>query len=151
MHQFTIGEISEMFKLPPSTLRYYEEIGILTNIARSASGQRIFTDSHINRLRTICCFKNTGMTIAQLKTFFSYEDEESEHIGDILSLLNEQKESIIGQINQLQDDYAHVLRKLYYYGDIKKSLNNNQPLPKWKNYKYKSYSELSVKGKQIFK
>lgn len=141
MYEFTIREISEMFQLPPSTLRYYEEIGILTNIARTASGQRIFTDSHINRLRTICCFKNTGMTIAQLKTFFSYESAGSEHIGDILSLLNVQKESIIEQINQLQGDYIHVLRKLHYYGDTKKSINTNQPLPKWKDYKYKSYSD----------
>lgn len=141
MKEFTIREVSEMFQLPPSTLRYYEEMGILTNIARTASGQRIFTDSHVNRLRTICCFKNTGMTISQLKTFFSYESAGPEHIDDILSLLNAQKEFIVEQINQLQGDYAHILRKLHYYGDIRKSLETNKPLPRWNDYKNKSYSD----------
>ena len=88
MAQYTIREISEMFQLPSSTLRYYEDMGILTNIARTDSGQRIYEDCHVNRLRTICCFKNAGMSIAQLKEFFSYESSESEHIDDILLLLN---------------------------------------------------------------
>lgn len=135
MKEYTIKEVSEMFQLPSSTLRYYEEMGILTNIARSSSGQRIYSDMHINRLRTICCFKNTGMTISQLKMFFSYESEEAEHIDDILSLLTEQKDSIAEQITQLKHSYAHVLKKLYYYGDIKKSIETGQPLPEWKNYR----------------
>ena len=69
MAQYTIREISEMFQLPSSTLRYYEDMEILTNIKRNNSGQRIYEDCHVNRLRTICCFKNAGMSISQLKEF----------------------------------------------------------------------------------
>ena len=128
-----------MFNLPPSTLRYYEEIGILTNIPRSKSGQRIYLDMHINRLKTICCFKNTGMTISQLQTFFSYESKEFEHIDEILTLLTEQKESIAEKIAELEHSYVHVLRKLQYYRDIKKSLKTGTMLPDWKDYKYRSF------------
>ena len=140
MQQYSIREISDMFHLPVSTIRYYEETGILTNIGRTASGQRIFTEGHVSRLKTICCFKNTGMTITQLKLFFSYESEEFEHLDDILALLQERKKSVAEQIKQLQGDYAHVLRKLHYYKDIKKSLLGSQPLPQWKDYQYKVYS-----------
>ena len=66
MKEYTIRELSEMFDLPASTIRYYEDEGILTNVGRTPSGQRIFTDGHVNRIRTICCLKNTGMTIAEL-------------------------------------------------------------------------------------
>ena len=31
-----------MFHLPSSTLRYYEDLGILTNVGRSKSGQRVY-------------------------------------------------------------------------------------------------------------
>lgn len=141
MKEYTIKEISEMFQLPSSTLRYYEDMGILTNIARSSSGQRIYTDMHINRLKTICCFKNTGMTISQLKTFFSYESAEAENIDNILILLNEQKNLIEEQVSQLQRSYIHLLKKLHYYGDIKESLKTGQPLPEWKDYK-----TLDIKG-----
>lgn len=135
MKEYTIREISEMFQLPSSTLRYYEDVGILTNITRSASGQRIYTDMHINRLKTICCFKNTGMTISQLKTFFSYESAESENIDDILILLNGQKNSLEEKMHQLQLSYVHILKKIRYYSDIKESIETGQPLPKWKDYK----------------
>ena len=66
MQSYTIKEVSQMFQLPASTLRYYEDMGILTDIARTESGQRIYLQKHINRLRTICCFKRTGMSISQL-------------------------------------------------------------------------------------
>ena len=66
MAQYTIRQVAEMFRMPTSTLRYYEEEGILTNVEKNKSGQRIYTEGHLNRLRTICCFKGTGMTIAQL-------------------------------------------------------------------------------------
>lgn len=44
MKTYTIKEISQMFHFPPSTLRYYEEVGLLTDMERTVSGQRIYTD-----------------------------------------------------------------------------------------------------------
>ena len=116
MDTYTIKEVSEMFHLPSSTLRYYEDLGILTNVRRSKSGQRVYIQGHINRLKTICCFKKTGMSIAKLQQFFACEEDESAHIDEILSLLNDQ-------------------RKLHYYTDIKTSLENGTPLPKWADYR----------------
>lgn len=141
MAQYNIREVSEMFQLPASTLRYYEDQRILTNIKRTDSGQRIYEDCHINRLKTICCFKNAGMTISQLQEFFTYESEEEQHIDSILNLLNTHKDNITEQITTLQNSYAHLLRKLHYYEDIKKSLKSNQPLPEWKDYKFKTFTE----------
>ena len=141
MREYTIRELSEMFGLPASTIRYYEDEGILTNVARNPSGQRVFTDGHVNRLRTICCFKNTGMTISELKQFFSYEADENAHLYDILALLRQRKESVKAQIAQLKEDYAHVLRKIHYYEDIQKSLQDHLPLPQWKDYRQRMYEE----------
>ena len=141
MREYTIRELSEMFALPASTIRYYEDEGILTNVGRTPSGQRIFTDGHVNRLRTICCFKNTGMTIAELRQFFAYEADEPAHLDDILALLQQRKASVTAQITQLRADYAHVLRKIHYYEDIQRSLRENTPLPQWKDYRQRIYDE----------
>lgn len=67
MQTYTIREISRLFSLPLSTLRYYEEEGLLTNVQKSASGQRIYTQEHIDRLHCINCFKRTGMTLAHYR------------------------------------------------------------------------------------
>ena len=137
--EYSIRELSDMFQLPLSTIRYYEETGILSNIARSKSGQRIFTEIHVNRLKTICCFKNAGMTISELQTLFSYEANELEHLEDILLLLQHKEEDLCKQIQQLEKARTHLRRKSHYYSDIKSCAENNLPLPQWAEYKHKYY------------
>ncbi len=63
MKTYTIKEISEMFNIPSSTLRYYEKENILPLVERNTSGHRVYTDIHIGMLKTINCLKNTGMPI----------------------------------------------------------------------------------------
>ncbi len=133
--QYTIKEVSQKFNLPSSTLRYYEQVGILTDVERTSSGQRIYLDKHINRLKTICCFKRTGMTIAQLQKFFLYEFDEQANIDNILRLLNEQKKEMQIKIEQLEKDYEHLQRKLQYYSDVKYTIEHNLPHPAWACYK----------------
>ena len=135
MSEYSIREVSQMFHIPASTLRYYEEEGILTNVAKNTSGQRVYTQGHINRLATIFCFKRTGMTIAQLKDFFAYEEDEAGHIKDILNLLEEQKDYVFEQMRQLEKDYEHVQRKLRYYSAISQALDEGKPRPCWDDYR----------------
>lgn len=141
MKEYTIKEVSQMFSMPASTIRYYEEVGILTNVKRTENGQRIYTEGHINRLKTICCFKDTGMSIAELQKFFLYEADETEHIDDILDLLKERNALVNEQMEQLKKAQAQVLRKLHYYKAIKRSLQDSKPLPDWNTYRNKTYSQ----------
>ena len=49
---YTIRQISNLYKLPASTLRYYEDLGLLTDVVHTASGARIYNQSHICLLYT---------------------------------------------------------------------------------------------------
>ena len=131
MKTYTIREISEMFELPSSTLRYYESEGLLPEVPKSSSGQRIYSDEHVERLKCINCFKRTGMTIPQLRKFFIYEVDEAAHIDKIISLLKDQEQIVNEKLIQLQKDSAHVHHKVEYYSEIKHALENNLPLPVW--------------------
>lgn len=141
MKEYKIQDISRMFHMPSSTIRYYEDVGILTNVARTANGQRIYTEGHVNRLKTICCFKDTGMSIAELQEFFTYEENEKKHIKDILALLNHREDLVLEQMEQLAKAQAQVLRKLHYYQDIQQSLQDHVPLPEWKDYRNKTFKK----------
>ena len=138
---YSIGEVSKMYHMAPSTLRFYEQEGILTNVEKNEHGQRIYTQGHLNRLGTICCFKGRGMTIEQLKAFFTYEEDEETHIDEIVCLLQEQKESVKEQMEALSRDYEHVLRKLCFYGDVRSSLQNGEKRPNWNQYRDRSFRE----------
>lgn len=129
-----------MFGLPASTLRYYEDMQLLTGIRRTAAGRRIYEEKHINRLRTICCLKRTGLSISGLQIFFAYEADESGHLDDILDLLAGQERQIMKQLDQLRADLEHVKRKLHYYEDRKIALSEGKPLPGWSDYREKHFS-----------
>ena len=131
MKNYTIREISEMFELPSSTLRYYESEGLLPEVPKSSSGQRIYSDEHVERLKCINCFKRTGMTIPQLRKFFIYEADEAAHIDKIISLLKDQEKILKEKLVQLQKDSAHVHHKVEHYSAIKHALENNLPMPVW--------------------
>ena len=132
---YTIREIAQKFHMQPSTLRYYEDIGLLTHVERNASGKRIYKDMHIHRLSTICCFKNAGMSITQLQQFFRCEENEDAHIDEIVALLKAQKLHVTQEIAQLQKDLAHVQRKLDYYTAVRKSIQDDLPRPDWADYR----------------
>ena len=56
--------------LPESTLRYYEQIGIIAPIARDpSSGHRAYTDEDIQSLVTISCLSATGMPLDAMREY----------------------------------------------------------------------------------
>ena len=59
---YTIGQISEMFQLPISTLRYYDKEGLFPDLERS-SGIRRFSEKEIEALRVIECLKKSGLAL----------------------------------------------------------------------------------------
>lgn len=135
MKTYTIKEVSELFNIPNSTIRYYEEIGLLRKVERNYTGKRIFLENHINRLKAISCFKNTGMSLEKIKQFFDFEDDEYNKIDDIISLLFTQEKKVVEDLERLKKDYNHIKKKILYYSDVKKSIINKQVLPQWKDYK----------------
>ena len=118
MATYTIREVAQRFHVQTSTLRYYEDQGLLCDVERDDAGRRVYTDSHIGRLEAIACFKHAGMSIDELKRFFAYEKDERAHIADMLELLESRHQAILKQRAALEEAYMHVLRKLHLYRDI---------------------------------
>ena len=68
---YTIGQVSEMFGLPISTLRYYDKQGLFTEMER-VSGIRKFSDTELEALRVIECLKKSGLEIKDIKQFMDW-------------------------------------------------------------------------------
>lgn len=132
---YTIREVARMFRMQPSTLRYYEEQGLLTGVERTETGQRVYRDRHVNRLRSICCLKHAGMSIEDLKRFFAFESDEKGHLDEIMDLLEARREAIVEQERLLAEAHAHILRKLHFYGDIRSAAAAGAPRPSWDDYR----------------
>lgn len=133
MKHYTIRELSDLFSLPFSTLRYYEEQGLLPRVEKNEIGQRMYTQAHIDRLHSINCFKRTGMTIAQLRQLFEYESDEPKYIDDIIALLESQECTVNERLRQLQEDSRLVHHKVTYYKAIRDALEKGLPRPSWES------------------
>jgi len=66
MNGYRIGQITEMLGLSPDTLRYYEKLGLLTGVARSSSGLRIYSDRDVSRLRFIKRTQKMNFSLAEI-------------------------------------------------------------------------------------
>lgn len=134
MNTYTIQEISQKFDLPASTLRYYEDMGLLTCVERNENNQRIYNDDHIGQLTAINCFKRTGMPIAKIQDFFVLSKDMVNNMDAILNLLYEHESSIQSQLAKMQDDLAHIQHKVRHYQGIKEAIEKKEPWPLWEDY-----------------
>ena len=71
---YTIGQVSEMFHLPISTLRYYDKEGFFPNLERKGN-IRYFSNNELEAIRVIECLKKSGLEIREIKQFFVWVTE----------------------------------------------------------------------------
>lgn len=129
--QYTIRELSQRYNLPASTLRYYEEIGLLTDVTHTPRGVRLYGPEHLTRLDGILCFKRAGLPIAKIQKCYAYEANLSAHADDILSMMQEQEASILKQQAELEAGLLHIREKILYYSEVKKAIQRGEPRPLW--------------------
>ncbi len=72
VEMFTIGEVAAMAGLQPSTLRYYERIGLLP-AARRVSGQRRYTTAVLPLLAVIQMAKEASFTLPEIQALLHTE------------------------------------------------------------------------------
>jgi MerR family redox-sensitive transcriptional activator SoxR len=65
MAELTISEVTQQTGVRPSTLRYYEELGLLRPVRR-ISGRRHYDESVLQRLALIRTGQQAGFTLAEM-------------------------------------------------------------------------------------
>lgn len=111
---YTIGQISEMFQLPVSTLRYYDKEGLFPGLER-ASGIRRFSDREVEALRLIECLKKSGLEIKDIKQFMEWCGEGSRTYAQRRDLLLRQKETVENEIRRMEKALDMLRFKCWYY------------------------------------
>ena len=129
MNQFTIRELSERFGISASTLRYYEEIGLLENVEHKDRYHRIYKQEHVDRLGAIECFKKAGLSLEDMKQFFAYEKDLDAHSGDIVTLLKQQKIRTQEEIGRLQAGMVHLEKKIAFYSAVSEAIKKGLIAP----------------------
>ncbi|GEK28630.1 MerR family transcriptional regulator [Furfurilactobacillus siliginis] len=62
-----ISKVAQLTNVPISTIRYYDDEGILCKIPRTSGGRREFSDVDVTWLKNITVLRNVGVSIETLR------------------------------------------------------------------------------------
>jgi len=116
---YSPGQTAEKTGFSLDTLRYYEKIGLLGEIDRTAAGRRRFSDDDIGWLGMLRCLRETGMPIADMLRFSELaRDGDEETIPDRIALLEAHDRYVEGRMATLRAQQRQIQDKIRYYRNV---------------------------------
>lgn len=73
-----IGEVAERTGLSLRTIRYYEEVGLVTPSARSQGGFRLYVESDVARLTLVKQMKPLGFQLEEMRELLAALDPNTD-------------------------------------------------------------------------
>ena len=111
----TIKEVSKQFKISQDTLRYYERVGMLPPVQRTAGGIRNYGEDDLKWVELVLCMRSAGLPIEVMVEYVKLYQEGEHTIPDRLQLLVAQREVLMKQKKQIEDTIAHLDYKISRY------------------------------------
>ncbi len=112
MSELTVSEFARRVGTTSDTIRYYERIGLLPEVARSPSGYRLFGDEDVERLRFIKRAQRLGLQLEQIRQLVAVRERglcACGHVRDQLNAKLKDIEEEIASLATLRDDIRETL------------------------------------------
>lgn len=93
----TIKEVSEKFDISQDTLRYYERVGMIPPVTRTASGIRDYQEKDLGWVELAKCMRSAGLPVEAMIEYVKLTQEGDFTIPARLQLLTEQRETLLEQ------------------------------------------------------
>lgn len=116
---YTIGECARRSGFSMDTLRYYERIGLIDDVPRTPTGQRRFTDDHLEWLGTLKCLRDTGMPVEQMCRFADLARAGDHTIDERIALLEAHRTAVDTRMADLVAKRDYLLGKIAYYKSVR--------------------------------
>jgi len=122
LEKYSIKEVSERLNISPYTLRYYEKERVIAEVSRNSQGIREYDENDVNWLEFVNCFKETGMSLADIKTIVSLSigPDSSKTISQRKAILLNHRVKVLERIEEMQKNLAKVDYKISHYERMEK-------------------------------
>lgn len=112
---YSIKEVAEYFNLPISTIRYYDKKGLLPFVSKNEAGYRVFSQSDFGFIKTICCLKDTGMPIHEIKDYIGLCMQGTKTIKQRQAMLVQHKQNVLAQQRMIAHNLEEIDTKIERY------------------------------------
>jgi MerR family copper efflux transcriptional regulator len=107
-----IGTASEKSGLPAKTIRYYEDIGLLT-ADRASNGYRDYSTADVHRMRFIQRSRHLGFSVEECRQLLSLYNDKERESADVKALAKTKLAEIdrkLVELTELRDTLRHLVR-----------------------------------------
>ena len=115
MKKYSIGEVSALYHIPESTLRYYEKKGLLPLIERDHAGRRLFSEHQLALLQAVICLKNTHMPISDIRRYMEWIVQGEATVERRLDMMKRHKQRVLDEIALLTEYLPGIDAKIDRY------------------------------------
>lgn len=103
-----IGEVVHLTGVPPSTLRFYEEKGLIRSIGRHGL-RRLFSSHVVQQLEFIALARHAGLTLEEITAMFTTEGKLLVNRQFLLEKAREIERSIL-RFKAIRNTLLHVAK-----------------------------------------
>ena len=107
-----IGDVAERSGLPPKTIRYYEDIGLVSP-ARATNGYRRFRENDLHKLAFLGRARSLGFSIEDCRALLELYEDQGRASADVKSIAEDHLERIerkIVELREMQATLSHLVR-----------------------------------------
>ncbi len=128
-NEFQIKEMAKMFSLKPETVRYYNNIGILSSRRNEDNNYRTFDIDDVSNLGTVMLLRSLDIPIRDIQHFHDAADLES--LSGALAAQQARIQSQLERLTRRQKDISGFYTYLSGIGDQLNQVTI-QPAPRWR-------------------
>lgn len=106
-----IGEAAEASGVSAKMIRYYEQVGLITPPARTASGYRVYSEPDIHALRFIRRARDLGFTVEQIGALMQLWRDRARASADVKRIALEHVAVLEAKMREIEE-MAKALKHL---------------------------------------
>ncbi|MCP4937440.1 MAG: helix-turn-helix domain-containing protein [bacterium] len=122
MSTLTIGKVAAQTGVKVPTIRYYEDIGLLPEPARSRGNQRVFEAAAVKRLSFIAHARELGFGLEPIRELLNLADDPGQscaHANEIVAQHLKAVESRMKRLRSLKKELLNIVHVCANNGTIK--------------------------------
>ena len=111
----TIKDVCERFDITQDTLRYYERVGMIPAVTRTAGGIRDYQESDLGWVQLAICIRNAGLPVEAMIEYVRLYQEGDTTISARLQLLTDQREVLLDRRKKIDETLDRLNYKIARY------------------------------------
>jgi DNA-binding transcriptional MerR regulator len=104
-----IGEVADRSGVNPTTIRYYEDVGLLPEPERTPSGYRDYTEAAVARLTFVRAAQSIGLSLGEIREVLALREQGDVPCPHVVTLLEQRAAELTERIAALEQMRSELI------------------------------------------